>query len=160
MLLLLLLLLPPAHTGAELTLQQEPRGDATSHAQQRSFVIEDDAFVRDTRPISLLSGSLHYTRVHPHYWQDRLKRLRAMGLNTVCTYVPWMLHQQAAEESPSFDGGLDLVAFLREAQDQVRWLAQPLACCSMAAADNVVYWLDNTGTDGPAAAWPIHRCRV
>ena len=59
----------------------------------------------------------------PKYWRDRLMRLRAMGLNTVCTYVPWMLHQQEAEESPTFEGALDLLTFLKEAQDQVRHLA-------------------------------------
>ena len=122
-LLLVLLLSMHLFTGeAVLQLQLSPSSNsAPPPLAQRSFVIENDAFVRDGTPTAVLSGSMHYTRVHPKYWRDRLMRLRAMGLNTVCTYVPWMLHQRAAEEPPSFEGALDLVAFLREAQHQVRY---------------------------------------
>jgi beta-galactosidase len=55
---------------------------------------------------------MHYFRVPPAYWRDRLYKLRAMGLNTVETYVAWNLH----EPEPGtfrFDGSLDLVAYLR-----------------------------------------------
>ena len=41
-----------------------------------------------------------------------------MGLNTVCTYIPWMLHQRSADTAPSFEGALDFAAFVREAQAQ------------------------------------------
>lgn len=37
------------------------------------------------------------------YWQDRLVRLRAMGLNAVQTYVPWNFHE-AAPASYDFKG--------------------------------------------------------
>ena len=43
---------------------------------RRSFRIENDSFVRDGAAVTLLSGSMHYTRVHPAYWKDRLMRLR------------------------------------------------------------------------------------
>ena len=41
-----------------------------------------------------------------------------MGLNTICTYIPWMLHQRSADTAPSFEGALDFAAFVREAQAQ------------------------------------------
>lgn len=41
----------------------------------------------------LLSGALHYFRVHEGHWDHRLAMLRAMGLNCVETYVPWNLHE-------------------------------------------------------------------
>ena len=41
----------------------------------------------------ILSGALHYFRVLPPQWPHRLGMLRAMGLNTVETYVPWNLHE-------------------------------------------------------------------
>jgi beta-galactosidase len=41
----------------------------------------------------ILSGALHYFRVLPQQWPHRLGMLRAMGLNTVETYVPWNLHE-------------------------------------------------------------------
>ncbi|SMF18323.1 beta-galactosidase [Cellulosimicrobium cellulans J34] len=60
----------------------------------------------------ILSGSVHYFRVHPDLWADRLRRVRAMGLNTVDTYVPWNWHE-AERGRPVFDGDRDLERFLR-----------------------------------------------
>nr|WP_088801972.1 MULTISPECIES: beta-galactosidase [unclassified Streptomyces] len=47
----------------------------------------------DGRPVRLLSGAMHYFRVHEAQWDHRLAMLRAMGLNCVETYVPWNLHE-------------------------------------------------------------------
>ncbi len=63
-------------------------------------------------PHRLLSGSVHYFRVHPDLWRDRLLRVRAMGLNTVDTYVPWNWHE-ATPGRFDFDGDRDLERFLR-----------------------------------------------
>ena len=82
----------------------------------RDFVVSADRFVRNGEPIRIFSGSLHYTRVPRAYWRDRLLRLRALGLNTVCTYIPWALHQPAFDVPPSFEGELDVAYFVREAQ--------------------------------------------
>ena len=51
-------------------------GHAVTAQPRRSFRIENDSFVRDGAAVTLLSGSMHYTRVHPAYWKDRLMRLR------------------------------------------------------------------------------------
>lgn len=59
----------------------------------RSFAIANDQFLRDGRPMQLRAGCIHYSRVPVEYWEDRLLRLRAMGLNAVQTYVPWNWHQ-------------------------------------------------------------------
>ncbi|SEC70090.1 beta-galactosidase/beta-galactosidase [Streptomyces sp. 2224.1] len=50
-------------------------------------------FMLDGRPVRLLSGAMHYFRVHEAQWDHRLAMLRAMGLNCVETYVPWNLHE-------------------------------------------------------------------
>ncbi|MDQ8701592.1 beta-galactosidase [Streptomyces sp. LHD-70] len=57
------------------------------------FVVGDEEFEVDGRPVRLLSGALHYFRVHEAQWGHRLAMLRAMGLNCVETYVPWNLHE-------------------------------------------------------------------
>ncbi|KAL1507226.1 hypothetical protein AB1Y20_008075 [Prymnesium parvum] len=81
----------------------------------RSFTIEDDRFVKDGLVFPLRSGSLHYFRVPPAYWADRLQRMKALGLNCVTMYVAWNYHE--AEEGRV--RRLDLVsAFLREAHAQ------------------------------------------
>ncbi|MFC5214685.1 glycoside hydrolase family 35 protein [Streptomyces coerulescens] len=59
------------------------------------FGVGDEDFLLDGRPVRLLSGALHYFRVHEAQWGHRLAMLRAMGLNCVETYVPWNLHQPA-----------------------------------------------------------------
>ncbi|MCX5229506.1 glycoside hydrolase family 35 protein [Streptomyces sp. NBC_00233] len=68
-------------------------------------------FLLDGRPFRLLSGGLHYFRVHPGQWADRLRKARLMGLNTVETYVPWNLHQPRPDTF-RLDGGLDLPRFV------------------------------------------------
>ncbi|MEU7223643.1 beta-galactosidase [Streptomyces chrestomyceticus] len=57
------------------------------------FVVGERDFERDGRPVRLLSGALHYFRMHEAQWGHRLAMLRAMGLNCVETYVPWNLHE-------------------------------------------------------------------
>lgn len=57
------------------------------------FTVGDDCFRLDGKPVRLLSGALHYFRVHEEQWEHRLSMLAAMGLNCVETYVPWNLHE-------------------------------------------------------------------
>lgn len=77
--------------------------------------LADDGFLLDDRPFRIVSGALHYFRVHPGQWADRLDKARLMGLNTIETYVPWNLHQPRPD-SFRIDGMLDLPAFLDEAR--------------------------------------------
>ena len=49
------------------------------------FVVAENAFQRDGQNVTLLSGSIHYHRVHPALWRDRLARLRSLGLNAIQT---------------------------------------------------------------------------
>ncbi|MER5204188.1 beta-galactosidase family protein [Streptomyces sp. NPDC002825] len=72
---------------------------------------DQTGFLLDGRPFRLLSGGLHYFRVHPEQWADRLRKARLMGLNTVETYVPWNLHQPRPDHFV-MDGGLDLPRFV------------------------------------------------
>ncbi|MFI2199441.1 beta-galactosidase family protein [Streptomyces sp. NPDC020192] len=57
------------------------------------FTVGEGDFLLDGQPVRLLSGALHYFRVHEAQWRHRLAMLRAMGLNCVETYVPWNLHE-------------------------------------------------------------------
>ena len=75
------------------------------------FSVSGDSYTLDGKPFRILSGAIHYFRVVPEYWEDRLKKLKACGLNTVETYIPWNLH----EPKPGrfcFEGMLDLERFL------------------------------------------------
>ncbi|WP_284975928.1 beta-galactosidase [Arthrobacter sp. efr-133-TYG-104] len=46
----------------------------------------DAVLYRSGEPYRILAGAIHYFRVHPELWQDRLRRLKAMGAHTVDTY--------------------------------------------------------------------------
>jgi beta-galactosidase len=83
----------------------------------RSFEIGERDFLLDGRPHRILSGALHYFRVHPGQWRERIRLGRLMGLNTIETYIPWNEH---APRPGVFDtaGALDLARFLREVQEE------------------------------------------
>ena len=83
----------------------------------RSWVVADDAFMRDGAPFIARSGSLHYHRLHPSLWADRIARLRAMGLNTIQTYVPWNHHSQARGVYDFTSPSRDIVAFIKAVGD-------------------------------------------
>jgi len=76
-----------------------------------------DHFELDGKPFQIISGAIHSARVPRAYWRDRLRKARAMGLNTVETYVFWNVY----EPSPGhfdFSGQNDLAEFIREAQQE------------------------------------------
>ncbi|MEV0381546.1 glycoside hydrolase family 35 protein [Nonomuraea sp. NPDC050643] len=63
-------------------------------------------------PHRVLSGGLHYFRVHPDLWRDRIRRLADLGLNTVDTYIAWNFHQPREDAAPRFDGWRDIERFI------------------------------------------------
>ncbi|KAK3923547.1 Beta-galactosidase-1-like protein 3 [Frankliniella fusca] len=69
-------------------------------------------FTLNKKVISLHSGSIHYFRVHPQYWRDRLRKLRAAGFVAVETYVPWNLHEPYDGVFDFGDGDEDMSPFL------------------------------------------------
>lgn len=71
-------------------------------------------FLLDGKPLQILSGEMHYPRIPREYWRDRFKMARAMGLNTVSTYVFWNLHEPTPGRF-DFSGDHDVAAFVREA---------------------------------------------
>jgi beta-galactosidase len=81
------------------------------HNCGNNFQIKDDFYLNET-PFKVISGSIHYFRVVPEYWRDRLEKLKAMGCNTVETYVPWNLHEQKKGEY-NFNGILDIEKFIK-----------------------------------------------
>jgi beta-galactosidase len=96
----------------------------------RGLAVQGDHFVLDGKPFKVLSGELHYARIPREYWHARLKMARAMGLNTIATYVFWNLH----EPQPGvydFAGQNDLRAFIQAAKDEGLYVilrAGPYVC--------------------------------
>ncbi|MFL4475874.1 beta-galactosidase family protein [Paeniglutamicibacter sp. MACA_103] len=90
---------------------QETYPETAVAGTSAALAVRDGGFLRFGKPHRILSGSIHYFRVHPSQWADRLERLAAMGLNTVDTYIPWNFHE-AVRGRPDFTGRRDLGRFI------------------------------------------------
>ncbi|XP_078428926.1 beta-galactosidase 17 isoform X2 [Wolffia australiana] len=104
--------------------------NSTAKDGYRSFIISDDMFWKDGEPFRIIGGDLHYFRVVPQYWEDRLVRAKALGLNTIQTYVPWNLHEPKPRRWV-FEGIADIEYFLKIAQElelQVMLRVGPYIC--------------------------------
>jgi beta-galactosidase len=105
---------------------QTPPPSAPAH----TFNVEGDHFLLDGKPFQVISGELHYARIPREYWRARMQMAKAMGLNTIATYVFWNVH----EPQPGvfdFSGNNDLAAFLRIAQEEGLYVllrAGPYSC--------------------------------
>ncbi|MCK6080209.1 beta-galactosidase [Microbacterium sp. EYE_5] len=113
------------------------------------FRIGDEHFELDGRPFRILSGALHYFRVHPDQWRDRIRKAKQMGLNTIETYVAWNAH---APQEGVFDlsGQLDLARFLDEVHDEGMYaIVRPGPyICAEWDGGGLPAWLFRSGTVG------------
>ena len=90
---------------------------AASSQAPHTFTVGNGQFLLDGHPYQILSGEMHYPRVPRAYWRDRFRKARAMGLNTITTYVFWNIH----EPRPGvydFSGQNDVAEYIREAQQE------------------------------------------
>ncbi len=78
--------------------------------------IKNKKFYMDGEEFHIYSGAMHYFRIPQEYWEDRLLKLKAAGLNTVETYVPWNFHEKKKGQF-DFSGMLDIEKFVKTAQD-------------------------------------------
>ena len=90
---------------------------AVSAQPSHTFTVANGQFQLNGHPYQILSGEMHYPRVPRAYWRERFRKARAMGLNTITTYVFWNLH----EPRPGiydFSGQNDVAEYIREAQQE------------------------------------------
>jgi len=117
----------------------------TVNAQSTHFFeIKDGNFMLDHKPMQILSGEMHYARIPHQYWHHRLKMLKAMGLNTVATYVFWNAH----EPEPgvwNFEGDKNLSEFIKAAGEEGLFVILrpgPYACAEWEFG-GYPWWLQN-----------------
>ncbi|MFC7322536.1 glycoside hydrolase family 35 protein [Halobacillus campisalis] len=73
-------------------------------------------FYLDKEPFQILSGAMHYFRTVPEHWEDRLQKLKALGLNTVETYIAWNVHEPKKNQF-HFSGLADVEQFIQLAHE-------------------------------------------
>lgn len=118
----------------------------TAFAQQgnHTFKLGGNDFLLDDKPFQLISGEIHYPRVPKEAWRQRMKMAKAMGLNTIGTYVFWNLHEPQKGQF-DFTGNNDIAAFVKIAKEEGLWVIlrpSPYVCAEWEFG-GYPYWLQN-----------------
>lgn len=95
-----------------------------------TFGWKGEDFLLDGKPFVIRGGEMHFSRVPREHWRDRLRMMKAVGLNTVGTYLFWNLHEPRPGEF-DFSGQNDIAEFVRIAQEEGLWVILrpgPYAC--------------------------------
>ena len=102
----------------------------TAQKASHTFALGDSTFLLDGKPLQLISGEMHCTPIPRAYWRERMKMAKAMGLNTIGTYVFWNA-QEPEEGKYDFSGNNDIAEFVRIAKEEGLWVIlrpSPYAC--------------------------------
>ena len=79
------------------------------------FEIGKKTFLLDDKPFVVKAAEIHYPRVPREYWEHRIEMCKALGMNTICLYIFWNLHEETMGNF-DFSGNKDVAAFCRLAQ--------------------------------------------
>ena len=95
-----------------------------------TFSVGENDFLLDGQRLQIRCGEIHFSRVPREYWKHRLQLMKAMGLNAVCAYLFWNVHEP---ERGRYDwsGQADAAEFCRLAQEEGLWVILrpgPYAC--------------------------------
>ncbi len=84
------------------------------HAAQ-TFEVGQNTFLLDGKPFVVKAAEMHYPRIPRPYWEHRIQMCKALGMNTVCIYVFWNIHEQREGEFDFTDNN-DVAEFCRLCQ--------------------------------------------
>jgi beta-galactosidase len=91
--------------------------DGNSH----KFSAANGQFTIDGQPIEIIAGEMHPSRIPYQFWEDRVKKARAMGLNTVSVYIFWN-QLEPTENHFNFVGNNDIRTFVKLCQQNGLWV--------------------------------------
>ncbi len=77
-----------------------------------SFSVGTNSFLLDGQPFVVKAAELHYPRIPREYWEHRIEMCKALGMNTICMYVFWNIHEPREGEF-DFTGQNDIAEFCR-----------------------------------------------
>ena len=109
---------------------------------EHTFAIGDKTFLLDGKPFVIKAAEIHYTRIPAEYWEHRIQLCKALGMNTICIYAFWNIHEQKPGEF-DFTGQNDIAAFCRLAQkyDMYIMLRPGPYVCSEWEMGGLPWWL-------------------
>lgn len=73
---------------------------------------DNKSLIIDGKRKLLFGGEIHYFRIPPSLWRDRLEKIKRCGCNFVSTYIPWNFHEPVPGNI-IWDGDRDLRKFLQ-----------------------------------------------
>ncbi|MVN92810.1 glycoside hydrolase family 35 protein [Mucilaginibacter aquatilis] len=117
---------------------------AFAQKQAHTFALGNTDFLLDGKPFQMISGEIHYPRVPREAWRSRMKMAKAMGLNTIGTYVFWNVHEPQKGVF-NFTGNNDIVEFVNIARQEGLWVVlrpSPYVCAEWEFG-GYPYWLQN-----------------
>lgn len=88
---------------------------ALAMSAQNTFEAGKGAFLLNGKPFIVKAAEVHYPRIPRPYWEHRIQMCKALGMNTVCIYIFWNIHEQK-EGVFDFTGNNDVAEFCRIAQ--------------------------------------------
>jgi len=82
---------------------------------QGTFEVGKGTFLLNGKPFVVKAAEVHYPRIPKPYWEHRIKMCKALGMNTLCLYVFWNIHEPQQDKF-DFTGNNDVAAFCRLAK--------------------------------------------
>ena len=120
--------------------------------------VQNKQIMIDGKPVIVRAGEIHYYRLEKSEWQDRIDKLKAAGLNTVASYIPWLCHEEKRGEF-DLDGhrreNLDVQGFIDLcAQNGLYFIARP-GPFIMAEMKNegIPFWVSRTYPETVPVCW-------
>lgn len=98
-----------------LTFALAMNGTAIAADKGGTFTTGNKTFLLNGKPFIVKAAEIHYPRIPRAYWEHRIKMCKALGMNTICIYIFWNIHEQQ-EGVFNFNGNNDIAAFCRMAQ--------------------------------------------
>ena len=80
-----------------------------------TFEAGKGTFLLNGKPFVVKAAEIHYPRIPQAYWEHRIKMCKALGMNTICIYIFWNIHEQQ-EGKFDWSGNNDVAQFCRLAQ--------------------------------------------
>ena len=83
---------------------------ASAASKPGTFTTGDKTFLLNGQPFIVKAAEVHYPRIPRPYWEHRIQMCKALGMNAVCIYIFWNIHEQQ-EGVFDFTGNNDVAEF-------------------------------------------------
>src|SRR6476661_1626567 len=94
----------------------------TFSQSKHAFSLGKSDFLLDGKPFQIISGEIHPARIPQEYWRHRIQMAKAMGCNTIATYIFWNYHESKEGVFDFKTGNHNIAEFIRICQQEGMWV--------------------------------------